>query len=636
MCGIAGKVSRDRAADPELVARMCGALAHRGPDSQGIHESGGAAIGMSRLAIIDLITGDQPLYSEDRRIALVLNGEIYNHHALRRELRLRGHRFSSTSDAEVVIHLYEEMGADCVRRLRGMFAFAIWDERRDELLLARDRLGKKPLVFCEGDAGITFASEINALLCDPDVPREIDLAAIDAFLCNGYVPGDMCAFAAVRKLPPACTLRWRPGDRPEIHRYWTLEYSPKHDLSRDEAREALRDLILEATRVRLDSDVPLGAHLSGGLDSSAVVAAMARTSPGPVRTYTAAFAEADFDEREHAARVAAHLGTEHHELEVGPLDVNRLPDIARHFGEPFADPAALPAFQLAELTRREVTVCLNGDGGDEGFAGYRRYRRIRSSRIAEPVPAGLRRALANGVGRFADERDPGRAGKMARITGGLALAPGHRFAALGRRFTEADRRRLYSPELLTLTGELDPVDHVAAAWQRRDGLASVDRAMATDIETYLPDDLLVKTDITSMAHSLEMRSPLLDHRLFEFAAALPPRLKLRGRSGKLLLREAVEGWLPAEILDRPKHGFAVPIGQWLRGPLRELPGDLLLGAEARSRDLFDQRALRHIVAEHLAGKDRTRQLWPLINLELWYRTCVAQPAGAPAASTAAL
>jgi asparagine synthase (glutamine-hydrolysing) len=619
-----------------VIDAMCQSLVHRGPDSSGLHIETDAAIGMTRLAVIDLVGGDQPLYSEDRSVVLVLNGEIYNHHELRAGLRARGHRFATRSDAEVVVHLWEEHGERCVQHLRGMFAFAIWDAAERRLFLARDRLGKKPLVYVHGRDSLAFASEIPALLRDPDTPRAIDPDAIDAFLVNQYVPGPRCIFAGMHKLPPASTLTWSPGGYPRIQRYWAPQYRPKLRLKRREACEHLRELILDAVTARLDSDVPLGAFLSGGIDSSAVVAAMARCSSGTVRTFTAAFAEADFDERMHARRVAELYGTEHRELEVGHLDPDLLLRIARHFGEPLADPAILPAFVLAELTRRHVTVCLGGDGGDEAFAGYRRYWQIRATLGADRIPRRLRHELAQRLRASAGGTDgPGAKRRLARLAGRLAMPPARRFADLRRFFRDEDRRRLYGPALRPLLADGDPLAELERAWEDAADLGGIDRAVATDLATYLPDDLLVKADITSMAHALELRSPLLDQGLMEFAAALPERMKVRGRTGKAIFRQAVAPWLPAGILDRPKHGFAVPVGEWMRRDLRPLAEDLLLDDRARGRELFDASQVERLLAEHMAGADRTHQLWAMLSLELWFRASVDAPRTAEAAPTVA-
>lgn len=631
MCGIAGKVTAGEPVRRELVARMCEAIRHRGPDGEGLYVDGAVGLGMRRLAIIDLLTGDQPLFSEDRRFVAVFNGEIYNHLALRAELEARGHRFRGHSDGETIVHLYEEYGAECVTHLAGMFAFALWDARERRLMLARDRLGKKPLFYAPVGDAILFGSEPRSILLDPSVPRDIDPRAIDAFLVNQYTPHDLCAFRALAKLPPATRLLWQPGGEPRLERYWSLEYLPKDDLTLEEAEQRLRDAILEATRKRLMSDVPLGAFLSGGVDSSVVVAAMAMSSAKPVRTFSVAFPGADVDESAQARAVAERYGTEHTELPVGPPDPGILPRIAWHFGEPFADPAALPTFQLAELTRRHVTVALSGDGGDESFAGYRRYWQLARTRPADALPGGLRTALAglaSGLARGTEGRAP--LPRAARLAGRLAMSPARRYADLFCYFRDADRERLYTPQFRSELADAEPLAHVVAAWESRAGLATADRLMAVDLETYLPDDLLAKVDVTSMANSLEVRSPLLDHELMELAATMPVRRKLRGTEGKVLLRDAVRRWLPDEILDRPKQGFAVPLDVWLRGEMRALPEEILLDPSASRRGIFDPRAVGTMIEEHREGRERADQLWAMINLELWFRTCVDRVVEVPA------
>jgi asparagine synthase (glutamine-hydrolysing) len=626
MCGIAGVVVHGEHVDRELLEAMCDSLRHRGPDAAGMYVEGNVGLGIRRLAIIDLVTGDQPLSNEDGSVVLVFNGEIYNHVALRDDLEAQGHRFVTRTDGEVIVHLWEDHGADCVQRLRGMFAFAVWDARRQTLFLARDRLGKKPLFYAQRRGSLRFASEPQAILRDPGISREPDPSALDAFLVNQYVPHHHCAFRHLRKLPPASTLVWRPGGEPMVTRYWRLSYEPKTRLDLAEAADALRHEILEATRLRLGSDVPVGVLLSGGLDSSAVVAAMAMTSPGPVRTFSAVFPGRAVDEAPYADRVARRYATDHHELDVAPPDAELLSRIAWHFGEPFADPAALPTFQLCELTRRHVTVALNGDGGDESFAGYRRYWQLAATRPAEMLPLGLRRALAAGAQRLAGGAE-GRAPlpRGARLARRLALAPPRRYSDLFRYFSDEDRQRLYGPMLRESGERSDPLDHVERAWAQTSQGDWLDRTMAVDLDTYLPDDLLVKVDLCSMANSLEVRSPLLDHRLMEMAARLPRQQKLRGRTGKTLLREAVRPWLPSEIVDRPKHGFAVPIADWLRHELRSLPADILLDPRARDRGVFEPAEVRRVIDEHQRGLDRSTQLWAMLNLELWFRTCVDPP-----------
>jgi len=625
MCGIAGRVSADGAVDRRELERMCETLTHRGPDAQGIHVRDGVGLGIRRLSIIDLVHGDQPFYTEDGNAVLVLNGEIYNHEELRAELAGRGHRFVSSSDAEVVVHLWEELGERCVDRLRGMFAFALWDQRRRQLFLARDRIGKKPLYWTQVGGSLLFGSEPRAILSSSAVPREVDLAAIDAFLVNQYVPHARCAYRHLHKLPPASTLSWNPGQgEPSVRRYWRLAYGPKAQMSLEEGAEQLRERILEATRLRLRSDVPLGAFLSGGIDSSFVVAAMARTLSEPVKTFSVAFPGTAVDESRFARRIAQRYGTDHHELAVGPPEPEILPRLAWHFGEPFADPAALPTYQLSELIRRHVTVALNGDGGDESFVGYERYRQLLLTRPADVVPLGMRRGLAKVLARAAGTTE-GRAPlpRAARLARRLALSPPRRYADLFRFFSDSDRARLYGPDLAEAAMAGDPLEHTVQAWDDRRGLEPADRLMSTDVETYLADDLVAKVDVTSMAHSVEVRSPLLDADLMGWAARLPPSLKGRARQPKLLLRHAARAWVDDEILDRPKQGFAVPIADWLRGPLASVCRDVLLDDQARRRGLFVAPQVERMVREHQGGgRDHSERLWAMLMLELWFQTCV--------------
>jgi asparagine synthase (glutamine-hydrolysing) len=631
MCGIAGIAAPRGEVDPDLLRAMARALEHRGPDDEGLWAAGGTGLAMRRLAVIDVTGGRQPLFSEDRRVVVVCNGEIYNHRALRRELEARGHRFATGSDAEVVVHLYEDAGYRCVERLRGMFAFAVWDACRGELLLARDRIGKKPLYWTHHGGTLRFASEPRAILQDPAVPRDVDPFAIDAFLVRGYVPHDRCAFAALHKLPPACTLRWRPraGGAPRIERWWHLAHEPCEALGFDEAQEVVRTAILDAVAARLEADVPLGAHLSGGLDSSVVVAAMARTSPGRVRTFSVGFDD-EIDESHHARAVARHVGTEHTELRLEPVHAGLLPRLAWHYGEPFADAAALPTFLLAETTRRAVTVALNGDGGDEAFGGYRRYRWMAASRVPGALPPGVWRGLASALRRPWRGSDGGAPpARAARLADRLALPPPRRYADLDTLVRVEDRARLYGPALAEPLRTGEPLGPIEAAWSRHPELGWVDRATATDVETYLPDDLLAKVDIASMAHGLEVRSPLLDHHLLELCARLPPGAKRRPGRPKALLRAIARDWLPPEIVDRRKQGFGMPVAGWLRHELRGLAEDVLLDPVASARGFHRPGEVRRLLAEHAEGRDHWRSLWGLLTLELWFRTCVDAPVATP-------
>jgi asparagine synthase (glutamine-hydrolysing) len=632
MCGIAGQVRADgRPADRQVLERMCEMQAHRGPDSSGIHLDQGVGLGIRRLRVIDLDTGDQPLFSEDGSVAVVLNGEIYNYRELRVRLERNGHRFSSKGDTEVIAHLYEELGPSCVRELDGMFAFAIWDSRRRRLFLARDRVGKKPLVYCRQPGKLSFASEIQALLQDPEVPRDLDHAALDRYLTYEYVPAPQSAFRAVRKLPPGCTLTYEDGGV-SIDRYWQLSYESESSRAEADLHEELRERIRAAVRRRLLSDVPLGALLSGGIDSSAVVAAMAEASPDPVKTFSIGFADRSYDELPNARLIAERFGTDHHELVVEPDALSVIPRIVRHYGEPFADRSAVPSFLVSELTKRHVTVALNGDGGDEAFAGYDRYvEALRMERMAGRLPAPLRRAMAASAEDGAESFRPvGTLARMRRGAHALSLPTDARYALAMSTFADAERQRLYTPEFLETADDSAESDPIAAAWELARGGSLVDRMLEVDFNTYLPDDLLVKMDIATMAHSLEARSPFLDRELIEFAASLPGERKLRGRERKVILREALRGWIPDRILDGPKRGFGLPIAaDWFRGELREQTAELLTDSRAASRGYFRQETLRTLLDRHQSGReDNSAKLWTLMMFELWHREFVDDPAPA--------
>jgi asparagine synthase (glutamine-hydrolysing) len=623
MCGIAGQVRADgRAVDPALLESMCARIEHRGPDARGIHRSGPAGLGIQRLRVIDIETGDQPIYNEDRSVAVILNGEIYNYRELRERLRAAGHTFATQGDTEVVAHLYEEEGPGCVRSLEGMFALAVWDERRRSLLLARDRVGKKPLFYSQRADGFSFASELNALMADPDVPRDLDHAALDAYLAYGYVPAPLSAFGAVRKLPPASTLLLRDG-RVEIGTYWRLDYSEKLDCGPDEAVERLRAELDGAVRRRLVADVPLGAFLSGGIDSSAVVATMAAATSEPVRTFSIGFETGDerFNELPRARLVADRFGTEHHEFVVEPKAVEMLPEVVERYGEPFADSSAIPSLYLARLARRHVTVALNGDGGDESFGGYPRYRANLLLERLGRAPRPLRRA-AGAAGR----RLPGSGridstlSRLRRLGLALPQEPADRYFAYATYLDGLDRHALYTPDLWEAVGRSSAERFVTDLWAQASGDSLLDRMLEVDVRSYLPGDLLVKIDVATMAHSLEARSPMLDHRFMQLAASLPDGLKVDGSETKVGLRAAMRGVVPDEILDGRKQGFQVPLAEWLRGDLRDLVGDVLLSPRATGRGWFREPYVRRLVDDHLAGRrDNSKGLWTLLVLELWLR-----------------
>ncbi len=611
------------AMDRRLLERMCVALEHRGPDSRGTFVEGPVGLGIQRLRVVDLATGDQPIYNEDRSVVVVLNGEIYNFEELRADLVRRGHTFSTKGDTETIVHAYEEYGVDCVRHLHGMFAFALWDKRRRRLLIARDRIGKKPLFYSIGPSGLSFASELRSLIEDATIARDVDPGAVDCFLAYGYVPAPYSIFSSVSKLPPAHTLVMENG-RATVERYWQLDYSQKLAVSDPrELHEPILDAIRAATRKRLVADVPLGAFLSGGIDSSAVVAAMAEASSNPVKTFSIGFEHDAFNELPHARQVAELFGTDHYEFLVRADAVEVVPRMVRHYGEPFADASAIPSFYLAEMTRRHVTVALNGDGGDESFSGYTRYVSNRLAEQLEHVPAPLRRAAAMAAGRHAPGEITSLANKARRLAEGLPLDQPSRYALYVSWFKERQRAQLYTNEFAALTAASPARDVIEAPWRAASGEHILDKMLEVDVSTYLPGDLIPKIDIATMAHSLEARSPLLDHQLMEFAASIPAEFKVRGREKKWILREALRQWLPSDVLDRPKQGFTPPVGHWFRNELRELSREVLLDQRSMARSYFKPAEVEAMLHRHHSGKtDETKRLWALFVLELWHREFV--------------
>ena len=625
MCGVAGIVSLE-APDSGEVRRMCRTMAHRGPDGEGYHGGPQVALGMCRLAIIDVAGGDQPVYSEDRTVVAVCNGELYNYRELRADLQRRGHRFTSDGDTECLVHLYEECGDDLVDRLRGMFAFAIWDARRERLLLARDRFGKKPLYWRADATSLSFASELKSLIQDPAFERQVDPVALHHYLTYQYVPAPWSIYQGVRKLSPGCTLVWHQGVVTE-RRYWRLDFTPRAVTSPEEECRRLRELLLESTALRMVSERPVGAFLSGGIDSSAVVAAMAQISGRRVSTFCIGFEDSRFDEREHARRVAQRYDTDHHELVVTPDLLDVLPTLAWHFDEPFADSSAIPSFYLARLCHTLVTVALNGDGGDECFGGYQRYALMaRTGWIT--VPPQLRRGVArlgSALTATAGVRTPVR--RVGRALEVLAEdQPSVRYAHLMSYFLPEQKYSVYTDAMRDELCHIDSYQILHEAFEASLADSDAGRAMDADVNTYLPGDLLPKVDITTMANSLEARSPFLDQELMEWAAGLPSRWKIRGGVTKYLLKRAIADWLPADLLKRPKMGFGVPMAHWLRTDLRDLSRDVLTDATARSRGYFRPEAVAALLDGHEAGLDHSTRIWALIQFELWHRVFLDQPA----------
>ncbi|HKQ79214.1 MAG TPA: asparagine synthase (glutamine-hydrolyzing) [Blastocatellia bacterium] len=627
MCGIAGIISETGGLLEAQLAPMIEAQAHRGPDAWGVWSDERCALGHRRLSIIDLSeAGRQPMANTDGGVLITFNGEIYNFQQLRRELEGLGHNFRTRTDTEAIIYAYEQWGVDCLARLRGMFAIGIWDRKRRRLFLARDRVGKKPLFYAQFGGRFLFASELQGILADKDVPREVDPRAIDAYLSYGYVPAPRTAFKGVYKLPPAHYLTLdlkQSGFEKHIERYWSLDYGPKIRISEEEACEVLREKMCEAVRLRMISDVPLGAFLSGGIDSSVVVGLMAKVSGAKVKTFSIGFNEAAYDETAHARRIAERWETDHHEFIVEPDALSILPKLVRHYGEPYADSSAIPTFYVAQMTRRHVTVALNGDGGDESFAGYERYLANYLAERLQSVP-GMATA-ARALGRvIPDSIDPKSRARQARRFLAVASRPmAERYPRWLKTFQDEAKPRLYSPEFsVQLNGHADESLESLFNGSPVSGTPThpVDAAMAVDVASYLPYDLLVKVDITSMANSLEARSPFLDHEVMEFAARLPVEIKFRDRRLKHLLKRAFADLLPPENVNRRKMGFGVPVGQWFRGPLRELLRETLFSQQSLGRGYFREPEVRRLVDEHLdSAADHSFQLWNLLMLELWHR-----------------
>jgi asparagine synthase (glutamine-hydrolysing) len=618
--GIAGKVSLRGDVPEGLVEAMCERQVHRGPDSRGFHRADGVALGIQRLRIIDLETGDQPIYSEDRSVAVVLNGEIYNFRELRSRLERCGHSFYTRSDTEVIAHLYEERGPDLVEELNGMFALAVWDKRRRRLVLARDRVGKKPLFYAQGEGWLSFASELPALMADPEIRTEIDPSSIDCYLAYGYIAAPHSIWRDVRKLPPAHTLVWENGET-NLKRYWRLDYSQKRGDDRRDLEEELRERLGAAVRRRMISDVPLGAFLSGGVDSSIVVSEMAAASAQPVKTFSIGFEEVEYNELPRARVIADRFATDHHEFVVQPDAIDLVPKLVRHYGEPYADSSAIPTFYLAEVTRRHVTVALNGDGGDESFAGYLRHVANSLTSHLDGVPRPLRRGVA-ALGRALPRR-PGSKSMLSRAQRLLVSVDADSIERYRRHvsvFNDAERAELLDPDFRAALDMSRAPAVITAPWLAATGSTMLDRLLEVDVSTYLPEDLLVKVDIASMAYSLEARSPFLDPEVMEFAASLPPREKASLGRKKLLLRRAYRGLVPDSILDGPKRGFGVPLGGWFRGDLQSYARDLLLDRTTLDRGYLNEPAVRRILDAHSAGQgDRSLQLWALVMLESWHR-----------------
>ncbi|MFV0444114.1 MAG: asparagine synthase (glutamine-hydrolyzing) [Planctomycetaceae bacterium] len=642
MCGIAGAAwtSSGTPLDEATLRHMTDVLVHRGPDDEGHwrqqHSDGsGVALGFRRLSIIDLAGGHQPLSNEDGSIWIAFNGEIYNYRELQPELTDCGHQFRTHSDTEVIVHAYEEWGIDCLQRFRGMFAFAIWDARQQRLFLARDRMGQKPL-FYRGEAErLTFASELKALLQVPKAPRELDPESVDLFLTFQYVPHPRSILKGYNKLPPAHYAVYQHGQL-TVAPYWhppfesaTSDFRFADERLRESAswtnetwRQRVRDTLTDSVRLRMRSDVPIGAFLSGGIDSTIISGLMQSLSDRPIHTFSIGFPIKKFDERQYAREAAKRIGTEHHEFLVDPSAIAMLPQIIWQYDEPFGDSSAIPTMYLSKVTRNVVTVALSGDGGDELFAGYERYQAVRLAQRFDWLPRPLRKFVAadlwQTIPTSTEQKSIGR--RIKRFAHALGLDPERRYLRWIGIFDEQQRRQLYTSDFRESLSGFDSAELILNAYEQAPGRDLVTRTTAADVLTYLPCDILTKVDIASMTYSLEARSPFLDHHVAELAARMPLHLKQDGGRGKLILVEAFRDLLPQSIQTRRKMGFGVPIDHWFRKELQGLLRDTLQSTTARERGILDSAAVDRLIDEHVSGGwDHSYRLWNLVCLELWCR-----------------
>ena len=619
MCGIAGMVNNvPGGVEAAAIHRMCQTMVHRGPDDEGIFVKNGVGLGMRRLSIIDLAGGQQPVFNEDGTVWVVFNGEIYNFPELRPELESRGHRFYTHTDTEVIVHLYEELGAGCVDKLRGMFAFALYDERHRRLLLARDRLGKKPLHYALVDGSLFFGSEIKAILAVAPELAKINYEGLLQYMYFGYVPDPMTAFTPIQKLPPGHLLEFEKGEV-RVEKYWDLpEYNTHHPRNETECLEELEHRLAEAVRIRLIADVPLGALLSGGTDSSTVVALMSRASSRPVKTFSIGFKNGDFNESDYARVVAQRFGTEHQELILEPNVVQTVEELTHSLEEPFGDSSMLPTYYVSRLARQHVTVALSGDGGDELFAGYDRYRIHARRQIFERIPAGARQFYRERIYPRMPRSMYGR-----KFTYNVSLQWQERYVD-GVSFVPAYEREmpLLSDEFRgILQNSDDPQNLLLRYFKQAPTQDPVSQMLYVDTKTYMAADILTKVDRMSMATSLEVRVPILDHKFLEWVTGLSPAWKLRGRKQKYILRKLAERvGVPKQVLHRRKQGFALPLVHWIRNELKDMVLTVLLEARTLQRGYFDQRGIRQLLDEHFQGRrDHSGRIWRLLMFELWHR-----------------
>lgn len=620
MCGICGMVGF---ANQDLLKKMCRIMSHRGPDDEGYFIDKNIGLGIRRLSIIDLETGHQPIHNEDETIWIVFNGEIYNFQELRESLKKKGHQFYTKTDTEVIIHLYEEKGKDCVNYLNGMFAFAIWDKKKEKLFLARDRLGIKPLYYTVVDGSLLFASEIKALLKCDKVEREVNLIGMHHFLTFLYVPAPFSMFKGIKKLPPAHTMSYKNG-KLEMTQYWDLCFSKAKIKRKEYYSERILELLREAVKIRLVSDVPLGVFLSGGIDSSSIAGLMSQLSNGGVKTFSIGYEEkfASYNELKYSRLVAKHFGTDHHEFILKPDAVELLPEIVQHFDEPFADSSAIPTYLVSQMARKHVTVALSGIGGDEAFGGYPRYIGLQVSRYYEKLPLFVRKnILAPLIEQFPESTESVNiVGWLKRFTCGGILPMNERYLSWVSFFDNNSYNKLFTDELKKELSMNDPFE-THREFLEKEGIADFfDRVFYLDVKTYLTDDLLTMGDRMSMANSLELRVPFCDHKLLEFSASIPYSIKIEGFRLKYLLKRAVSQLLPKEIITKRKQGFMIPLGSWLQTELKDLTLDLLSKRSVKKRNYFNWECVQWMLREHCEGRQNfADQIWALMTLEIWHR-----------------
>lgn len=626
MCAICGIFNKTDAPIPkETLQEMMRSMHHRGPDDEGYQLFPRVGLGFQRLSIIDLSGGHQPMSNEDDSLWIVFNGEIYNFLELRAELEKTGrHKFKNKSDTELILHLYEDMGERCVDKLRGMFAFAIWDMKKQSLFIARDRFGKKPLVYADLPGVFLFSSEIHALLKHPAVSKDIDHTAIDMYLSYQYIPSPQTIFKSIKKLPPAHSMTVTK-DSVTVKRYWKPPFQPKTKMSFNDAKEAMWAKLKESVKLRMIADVPLGAFLSGGKDSSVVVGLMSELSSRPVKTFSIGFDEEKFSELPYAKEIAEHFHCEHHEFVVKPDAVEMLPKLAWHYGEPYADSSALPSYYVSKLSRQYVTVALNGDGGDETMAGYPRYQAMKVMKTIQKIPLAVRKGLYGLAAAVPDGIPPhSKAWRVKRLLG-LGLEDQRtRYLDTLCFFREEDKKPLYSEFMRQQTKNTYPPDYVNGLLNEASNLEDIDPYLYADLISYMPECLMTKMDIASMANSLEARSPFLDHEFVELTASFPANWKLHGLfQTKHILNEKMKGWIPDHIRTRKKQGFALPMASWFRGPLYSYVKGMLLSDKAMARGLFNREAVSNLIEEHKDGRvDHSYQLWSLLMLEQWYQVYI--------------